>query len=344
MESEEKIMKKLLSLVLVLGLILGLAACTPADGDTTAATTAAATTADATTAAETTAAAGGKIKIGYACPNINNTFQTYLVDAAKAYAAANNIELIVVDGQQDVIMQQDQVKALIEQGVQALMVTPADTSAMEPVTAAAKEAGIPLVYFNTNPYPDGNMPEGTYYVGSQEITAGNLQMEYAGEKLGGKGNVAILMGGLTYEASFQRTQGVEDIIKSKYPEIKLLAKETAEWQREKAVSVVENWITAYGDDIDAIFANNDEMALGAINALQAAGVSDVMVFGIDATPDAIKAVEEGSLTATVFQDAVGQSEGAIKIAISAVKKETITEDVTWIPFVLVTKENVAQYK
>lgn len=333
-------MKKLLALVLVLGLLGGLAACTPADA-APAATTAAATEA----AAESTAApATEKIKIGYACPNINNTFQTYLVDAAKAYAEKNNIELIVVDGQQDVIMQQDQVKALIEQGVQALMVTPADTSAMEPVTAAAKEAGIPLVYFNTNPYADGNMPEGTYYVGSQEITAGELQMKYAGEKMSGKGNVAILMGGLTYEASFQRTEGVKNIIKSTYPDVKVLAEETADWQREKAVSVVENWLTAYGDDINAIFANNDEMALGAIMALQAVGKTDVMVFGIDATPDALKAVEEGTLTATVFQDAVGQSEGAMETAIKAVKKEAIPEAIKWIPFVLVTKDNISEYK
>jgi ABC-type sugar transport system substrate-binding protein len=334
-------MKKLLSLILALGLVLGLAACSPAEG-TTATSTAAASSAQASS--EVTTATGAKIKIGYACPNINNTFQTYLVDAAKAYAAKNNVELIVVDGQQDVIKQQDQVKDLIEQGVQALMVTPADTSAMEPVTQAAKDAGIPLVYFNTNPYPDGKMPEGTYYVGSQEVTAGELQMGYAGEKLGGKGNVCILMGGLTYEASFERTQGVENVIRDKYPDIKVLAKETADWQREKAVSVVENWITAYGDKINAIFANNDEMALGAINALKTAGKNNVMVFGVDATPDGIKAIEDGSLTATVFQDAVGQSEGAMEIAIKAIHKEPIPETVKWIPYVLVTKENVAQFK
>jgi ABC-type sugar transport system substrate-binding protein len=337
-------MKKILSLILALGLILGLAACTPADAPV--ATDAAATTAaPADTGATTNAAASGdRIKIGYACPNINNTFQTYLVDAAKVYAEKNNVELIVVDGQQDVIMQQDQVKALIEQGVQALMVTPADTSAMEPVTEAAKAAGIPLVYFNTNPYSDGNMPEGTYYVGSQEVTAGELQMTAAGDKLGGKGNIAILMGGLTYEASFERTQGVKNIIESTYPDIKVLAEETAEWQREKAVSVVENWITAYGDTLDAIFANNDEMALGAIMALQSAGITDVLVFGVDATPDGIKAVEEGTLTATVFQDAVGQSEGSMEIAIKAVKGESIAETVKWIPYVLVTKDNVADFK
>jgi ABC-type sugar transport system substrate-binding protein len=337
-------MKKILSLILALGLILGLAACTPADAPV--ATDAAATTAaPADTGATTNAAASGdRIKIGYACPNINNTFQTYLVDAAKVYAEKNNVELIVVDGQQDVIMQQDQVKALIEQGVQALMVTPADTSAMEPVTEAAKAAGIPLVYFNTNPYSDGNMPEGTYYVGSQEVTAGELQMTAAGDKLGGKGNIAILMGGLTYEASFERTQGVKNIIESTYPDIKVLAEETAEWQREKAVSVVENWITAYGDTLDAIFANNDEMALGAIMALQSAGITDVLVFGVDATPDGIKAVEEGALTATVFQDAVGQSEGSMEIAIKAVKGESIAETVKWIPYVLVTKDNVADFK
>jgi ABC-type sugar transport system substrate-binding protein len=337
-------MKKILSLILALGLVLGLAACTPADAPVAtdaAATTAAPAETEATTAA---AASGDTIKIGYACPNINNTFQTYLVDAAKAYAEKNNVELIVVDGQQDVIMQQDQVKALIEQGVQALMVTPADTSAMEPVTEAAKAAGIPLVYFNTNPYSDGNMPEGTYYVGSQEVTAGELQMTAAGDKLGGKGNIAILMGGLTYEASFERTQGVKNIIESTYPDIKVLAEETAEWQREKAVSVVENWITAYGDTLDAIFANNDEMALGAIMALQSAGITDVLVFGVDATPDGIKAVEEGTLTATVFQDAVGQSEGSMEIAIKAVKGESIAETVKWIPYVLVTKDNVADFK
>lgn len=339
-------MKKILALVLVLGLVLGLAACTPANGTTAAATTAAATTAAASQAAsETTAAApAGKIKIGYACPNINNTFQTYLVDAAKAYAAANNIELTVTDAQQDVVTQQDQIKTLIQQGVQALMVTPADTSAMASVTKAAQDAGIPIVYFNTNPFKDeASIPDGAFYVGSQEITAGNLQIGEIAKLLNGKGNVCILMGGLTYEASTERTKGVEDMIKEKYPDMKVLAKETADWQREKAVSVTENWLTTYGKEINAIFANNDEMALGAIKSLQAQGRKDVLVAGIDATPDAVKAIQDGTLTCTVFQDAKGQSEGAMKIAVNAVNKVAIPSKIQWIPYVLVNKDNVAQY-
>jgi len=217
---------------------------------------------------------------------------------------------------------------------------------MEPLTQAARDANIPLVYLNSNPYAgkESEMPEGVYYVGSQEVTAGELQMQYAGEKMSGKGNICILMGGLTYEASFQRTEGVKNIIASTYPDIKVLAEETGDWQRDKALAVTENWLTAYGDDIDAIFANNDEMALGAIQCLNTLGIKDVMVFGIDATPDAVKAVEEGTMTGTVFQDAVGQAEGAMQLAVKAAGSDTIADQILWIPFILVTPENYTQYK
>lgn len=345
-------MKKIISLLLAVGLAMSLAGCNASaeNPETTAApaTTAEATAAVTTAVEESTGAVtdGEKLRIGYACPNINNTFQTYLMEAAQAYANANDIELLVVDGQQDVVMQQDQVKSLIQQGVDALIVSPADTSAMEPLTQAARDANIPLIYLNSNPYAgkESEMPEGVYYVGSQEVTAGELQMQYAGEKMSGKGNVCILMGGLTYEASFQRTEGVKNIIASTYPDIKVLAEETGDWQRDKALAVTENWLTAYGDDIDAIFANNDEMALGAIQCLNTLGIKDVMVFGIDATPDAVKAVEEGTMTGTVFQDAVGQAEGAMQLAVKAAGSETIAEQVLWIPFILVTPENYTQYK
>src|SRR5690606_32615341 len=140
---------------------------------------------------------GGKdtFKIGYSCNNFNDTFQTYIVDAAKAYVAEHpELSIDVQDAQEDVIKQQDQVNAFIEQGVDALVVVPVDTSAMDPITKAAKDAGIPLVYVNRNPFGENAVPENVYYVGSQEVIAGQLQMEFVGEQLGGKGNVAILMG------------------------------------------------------------------------------------------------------------------------------------------------------
>lgn len=287
---------------------------------------------------------GDTFKIGYSCNNFNDTFQTYIVDAAKAYVDENaDLTIDVQDAQEDVIRQQDQINAFIEQGVDALVVVPVDTSAMEPITQAAKNAGIPLVFVNRNPFGEGEVPENVYYVGSQEIIAGELQMEFVGEELGGEGNIAILMGILSNEGAVKRTEGVEGIISSKYPNMKVLAKETGNWQRDQGLSITENWLTAYGNDLNAIVANNDEMALGALNAARTAGRDDIIVVGVDAIPDALDSIEQDGLAATVLQDAVGQGKGAVQAAHKALKKET-QDSITWVPFKLVTKENLSEFK
>lgn len=295
---------------------------------------------------DTPSSSGGEktFKIGYSCNNFNDTFQTYIVDAAKAYVDENaDLTIDVQDAQEDVIRQQDQINTFIEQGVDALVVVPVDTSAMEPITQAAKDAGIPLVYVNRNPFGESEVPENVYYVGSQEIIAGELQMEFVGEELGGEGNIAILMGILSNEGAVKRTEGVEGVIASKYPNIKVLAKETGNWQRDQGLAITENWLTAYGDDLNAIVANNDEMALGALNAARTAGRDDIIIVGVDAIPDALDSIEEGGLAATVLQDAVGQGRGAVQAAHKALKGET-QDSITWIPFKLVTKDNLSEFK
>lgn len=314
-------MKKILAIVLVLVLAMGmLAACGGGEeggGD------------DA-------------VKVGYSCNNFNDTFQTYIVDAAEAAAAENGITLDVQDAQEDVIRQQDQVKAMIEQGVKALIVVPVDTSAMEPITSAAQEAGIPLVYVNRNPFGEGALPEGVYYVGSQEIVAGKFQAEYLVELMGEEGGVGILQGILSNEGALKRTEGNESIL-SQYPGIKVLAKETGNWQRDQGMTLTENWLTAYGDTLKAILANNDEMALGAVQALQAAGRTDVIVMGVDAISDARTAVADGSLAATVLQDAAGQGGGAVSVVAKALAGDSV-DSITWIDFVLITPENIADFQ
>jgi inositol transport system substrate-binding protein len=275
---------------------------------------------------------------------MNNTFQTYLVDAATAKAKELGVTLTVSDAQNDVVKQQDQVKAFIQQGVDAVIVVAGDSSAMEPVTEAAAKAGIPLVYCNIYPFGDDeNLPENVYYVGSQELEAGNIQGEYIGKALNGEGSICILMGGLAYEASYKRTQGVEDALTEKYPNIKVLAKETAEWQRDAAVDVVNNWLTAYGDQIKGICANNDEMALGAIEALKAAGRQDVVVLGVDAIPDAVQSILNKELAATVFQDSKGQGGGAVDIAYKVLSGEKLDSQITWVPFIQVDETNASEY-
>lgn len=334
-------MKKRLAALLVMGAmaVSMLAGC----GNKQEAASSEASTEEAASSEGAEEAASGDIKVGYACVDMNNTFQTYLVDAAKEKAEELGVEITVTDAQNDVVKQQDQVKALIQQGVDALVVVPADSSAMEPVTAAAQQAGIPIVYCNVNPFGDDmNVPEGAHYVGSDEIQSGTYQGEMVGEAIG-EGKVAILQGGLVHEATYKRTDGNKNVFAEKYPGIEVVAEETAEWQRDKAIDVTNNWLSAYGDELKAICANNDEMALGAIEALKNAGRTDVVVVGIDATPDGCAAVQSGEMLGTVYQDSVGQGGGAVEVAVAMAKGETPEESVTWIPYVPVNAENVEEF-
>ena len=312
-------MKKLLTVLLVIGLITG------------------------AVFAEGQQEADG-YKVGYVCNNFNDTFQTYVMDAAEAYFdGVSDVEIILQDSVEDVIRQQDMVNTLIAQKVDALIVVPVDTSAMEPIVRAAAEADIPLCFVNRNPYAGKDLPENVYYVGSQEIIAGQQQMNYMGELLGGEGGVAILMGKLDNEGALKRTEGNESVIADKFPGIDILAKETGNWQRDQGMVLTENWLTAYGADLKGILANNDEMALGAVEALKAAGREDIFVMGVDAIPDAKEAVGSGELAATVLQDAVGQGEGAAKLIHSKLMGEAV-DSLVWVPFVLITPENLADFQ
>lgn len=314
-------MKKIL--ILMLALVLALGTFTACGG-----------------AAEEPAAEG--VTIGFASSNLNDTGQTFIADAAVAYAAENNITIDVQDAQEDVVKQQDQVNALIAKGVSALVVVPVDTSAMGAITDAAAAAGIPLVYVNRNPFGEATPPAGVFYIGSKEVVAGELQGNALIKLMGETGGVAILMGKLDNEAAVKRTEGNKNVL-SKISGITILAEETGNWQRDQGMSLTENWLTAYGDKLNAILANNDEMALGAVQALQAAGRTDIMVLGVDAIPDAKTAVADGTLAGTVLQDLAGQGKGGMEIANKAAMGET-PDQVTWIDFVSVTPENVADFK
>lgn len=284
-------------------------------------------------------------RIGYVINNLNDTFQTYILNAAEEAANEFGYKFEVVNAEEDLIKQQDHVNTLIQTGVDGLVVVPVDTSAMGPISDAAVAAGIPLVYVNRNPYAgnEDQMPENIYYVGSEEIQAGIMQGEHAAELLDGEGGVAILMGILGNEGAMARTSGVEKTLEE-YEGMKVLGSETGEWQRDQALTITENWISAYGDELKAVLANNDEMALGAIQALQNSGRSDVIVMGVDAIPDALVAIEEGTMTATMFQDAVGQGAGAIDILNSLLQGEEVAEKITFIDFKLVNKDNVEDFK
>ena len=287
------------------------------------------------------AAEGGKkIKVGVSIANFDDTFLTYMMDGMKKYAATDsNIELEFVDAKEDISKQMNQVENFVTQGKDAIIIVPVDTSASGPMTNTAITNGVKIIYVNRNP---GNLPDGAFYVGSEEKKAGILQMEYLAEKMGGKGNIVILMGKLDNEGTIKRTEGVEEVAK-KYPDIKILDKQTGLWQRTDGLAKTENWLNKYGDQINAIVSNNDDMALGAVQALKDAGRKNILLVGVDATPDGLAALEAGDISATVFQDADGQGGGAVEAAKKAVKGETLEKE-TWVPFKLVTPENIKDFK
>jgi inositol transport system substrate-binding protein len=169
-----------------------------------------------------------------------------------------------------------------------------------------------------------------------------MAMEYIAQRLGGKGNVVMMQGFLGQAAQLKREQGAREVV-ARHPELKLLADQTAEWDRAKALLLMENWIQAYGDKLHAVFAQNDEMGLGAVLALERAKSKDrVLVVSVDAISDALKAVKDGRLDATVFQDAKAQGGTAVETAAKVIRKQPCEKEV-FIPFKLVIKENVGEF-
>lgn len=290
---------------------------------------------------ETGQEAGGKIKVGVSIANFDDTFLMYMKDGMDAYAKSlgGEVEVTYVDAKEDAPTQLNQVENFITQKVDAIIVVPVNTQATEPMSDAAVEAGIPLVYVNRVPE---YLPEGTTFVGSESIDAGIFQMEYLAEKLGGKGNVVIMQGRLDNEATLMRTEGVKQVAEN-YPDINITKIQTANWSREEGMTLMENWLSS-GDSIDAVASNNDDMALGAIMAIEAAGLlGEILVGGVDATPDAIAQLEAGKLDVTVFQDANGQGGGSMKAAVNLAKGNAVDQYV-WIPFQLVTPDNYQDFK
>ena len=280
------------------------------------------------------------IQVGVSISNFEDLFLAHIMESMEEYGKelGDEVDLIFLDAKEDAEKQTAQVRHLIEDKVDSIIVIPVDTSLTSRMTRMALESHTPIVYVNR--YPDEfvsqEMPFDVYYVGSKEKNAGILQMKHLAEKLGGKGNIAVLMGTFENMASFQRTEGVEEVARN-YPEINIIKKESAKFLRPMATSIVEKWLRS-GLDFEAIIANNDEMAIGAIRALEKYDIEGVLVLGVDATADAVSEIKAGKLEATVFQDFDGQGRGAVDMAYKTAKKETVGNR-RWIPYRLITLDN-----
>lgn len=290
-------------------------------------------------AQQETAEKKDKLVIGAALPDFDDKWLSYLQDGMKQYEKSQeNVEVIYVDAMNDANKQLSQVENFIQQKVDAIVLVPVDTTSAPNMVDKANQAKLPIVVVNRQ-YE--GVEAATAYVGSESIKAGLMEMEEVVKLLNGKGNIAIMNGQMGHEAQIKRTEGNKQII-AKYPDMKVVLEGTGEWDRAKGMTLMENWLQS-GNQINAVVSNNDEMAIGAIMALEAAGkLNNVVVAGVDATPDALEYVKAGKLKVTVFQNATGQGKGGLEVAIKAAKGEPV-EKFNWIPYELVTKDNVEEY-
>jgi inositol transport system substrate-binding protein len=280
----------------------------------------------------------GEIVIGFSSRDLSAEYTAKLSEAIVAYAQTKpGVKVVMVDAQSDVQKQFSQVENFVAQKVDAIILNPCELEASTPAVDYVKKAGIPLVLVNQTTKSAGDS-----YIGSNDFEAGRMAMEAIAKKLNGQGGVLMLHGIMGTSAQLQREAGAREIF-AKYPGLKLVDHQTASWDRAKAMALTENWIQAHKGKFSAIFAHNDEMAMGALLALERAGLKkDVYVIGIDAIAQALSAVKEGRLDATVFQDAVGQAKGSVDAAIQLAKKQPCAKE-TMIPFQLVTRENITQF-
>jgi inositol transport system substrate-binding protein len=289
-------------------------------------------------------AAFADMKIGVSMAQFDDTWLTYLRESMdqQAKSMPDGVTLQFEDARSDVVKQLSQVESFISQKVDAIVVNPVDTAATKRITEAAVKAGIPLVYVNRRP-DDLKLPKGVITVASNDLEAGEMQMQYLAEKMKGKGDIVILLGDLANNSTINRTKGVKEVL-AKYPNIKIDQEQTGTWSRDKGMTLVNDWLTQ-GRKFDAIVSNNDEMAIGAAMALKQAGVEkgSVLIAGVDGTPDGLRAVKKGDLAVSVFQDAKGQAVGSIDAAVKMAKNEPVDQAV-WVPYRLITPENVDQFK
>lgn len=289
-------------------------------------------------------AAAADLKIGVSMSAFDDTFLTYLREdmdkQAKSYPKGDGVQLQFEDARADVVKQLSQVENFISQNVDAIIVNPVDTASTANIIKAATAAKIPLVFVNRRP-DSPTLPVGVAAVVSNDVEAGKLQMEYIAEKLGGKGNIVILLGDLANNSTTNRTKGVKEVL-AKYPGIKVEQEQTGIWLRDKGMTLVNDWLTQ-GRDFQAVLSNNDEMAIGAAMALKSAGKKGVLIAGVDGTPDGLNAITKGDMTVSAFQDAKGQADKSVETARKMAKNEPIEQNVV-IPFRLITPDNVKDFK
>ncbi|CAR42846.1 substrate-binding domain-containing protein [Streptococcus uberis] len=319
-----KCIKKLGFLALFLSMLLLLGAC----GKTGLGNS------SASSSKEVTKKAAKDLKLGVSISTTNNPYFVAMKDGLDKFAGEKKVSLKVADAQDDAARQADDIQNFISQNVDAILINPVDSKAVVSSIKAANSANIPVILIDRG--SEGGDVLTT--VASDNVEAGKMAAEFVVKELGEKAKAFELSGVPGASATVDRGKGFNKIAKTK---LDILSSQSANFDRAKALNTAQNMIQGH-KDVQVIFAQNDEMALGAAQAVKSAGLKDILIVGIDGQPDAHDAIKNGDITATIAQQPAKMGEIAIQAAIDhyqgkKVKKTTVS------PIYLVTKETVDQY-
>lgn len=276
---------------------------------------------------------------GLAVSTLNNPFFVTLRDGAQEQADEMGVNLVVLDSQNDSATEASNIEDLIQRGVDALLINPTDADAIVPSVQRANQAGIPV--FTIDRSAGGG--EVVSHIASDNTAGGRMAAEYIVEQLGGSGRVVELEGIPGTSAARERGQGFNEVM-DQQGDIEIIARQTANFDRTEGLNVFQNILQA-NQNIDATFAHNDEMVLGAIEAADQAGrLEDILFVGFDAVDDALAAVEEGSLAATVAQQPAEMGRLGVETAYNSVVEGESVDEFIPVPLQLVTQDNVGDFQ
>jgi putative xylitol transport system substrate-binding protein len=299
-------------------------------------------------------------KIGAAVYGLKGEFMQMWAKALTVHPLVKDgtVNVTVFDGNYDALTQNNQFDTMVTQKYDGILFVPIDIEAGAAGVEKAAEAGIPVVGSNTRV----NSDKLTAYVGSNDVIAGEMEAESVIKAMGGKGGVVILEGPIGQSAQIERRKGNLNAL-AKYKDVKVLEMKTANWSRAEALSLMENWLTSHSGKINGIIGQNDEMALGAIEAVKAKGIDpkEIPAAGIDGVSDAVRAVQAGDMV-SVLQDAAAQAQGGLDVLMrnivgpsyeprSAIWQKYSAQGLSWeggnakqynIPWTPITKENAEE--
>ncbi|MEU9893032.1 substrate-binding domain-containing protein [Streptomyces phaeochromogenes] len=275
-------------------------------------------------------------KVGLSLSTLNNPFFVQIKEGAQAEAKKLGADLTVTDAQNDASQQANQLQNFTSEGVDSIIVNPVDSDAAGPSVRSANKSDIPVVGVDRGV----NKAETAALVASDNVEGGKLGAKALAEKLGGKGKIVILQGLAGTSASRERGAGFAEGLKA-YPDIDVVAKQPADFDRTKGLDVMTNLLQAH-PDVQGVFAENDEMALGAVKALGSKAGKSVQVIGFDGTPDGLKAVKEGTMYASVAQQPKELGRIAVENALRAADDKEVEKTVK-VPVKVVTAKNVDEF-